>query len=351
MRKHILSTAVMMACAGTSLAAIADESTTVGGKAYFDVTSIDQTSDGVSTSTSGVGMDVKRFYLAIDHKFDDMWSANLTTDFNYVSNDGETQLYVKKAYMQAKFSDEAVLRIGSADLPWVPFAEKAYGFRWVENTLIDRRKDGTSADWGVHLGGKFMDGKVEYAVAAINGKGYKDPTRSKGFDYEGRVSFYPIEGLTLGAGFRDGTQGLESETVDTANRATRMNLLAAYDFKIFKVGAEYYTVDNPTSTAILTGPQDEADGYSVFGSFSPADKVTVFARYDQSEYRNDLVPNITDTYYNVGVSYEARKNVDLAFVYKNDLVENGSVKTSNGTIGGVNEGEYTEFGLWAQVKF
>ena len=132
MRKHILSAAAMMACAGTSRIAVADENTTVGGKAYFTLSSIDQTSDGVGTSNSGVGIDVKRFYLAIDHKFDDMWSANLTTDFNYVSNDSETQLYVKKAYMQAKFSDAIVLRIGSADLPWVPFAEKAYGFRWVE---------------------------------------------------------------------------------------------------------------------------------------------------------------------------------------------------------------------------
>jgi hypothetical protein len=40
---------------------------------------------------------VKRFYLGVDHKFNDVWSANLTTDFNYVSGDGETNLLVKKA--------------------------------------------------------------------------------------------------------------------------------------------------------------------------------------------------------------------------------------------------------------
>jgi hypothetical protein len=47
-----------------------------------------------------------------------------------------------------------------------------------------------------------------------------------------------------------------------------------------------------------------------------------------------------------------RKNIDLAFVYKNDKVDGGGVvATSNGNIGGVREGKYDEFGFWAQVQF
>ena len=125
--------------------------TTLSGKMYFDFTSIDQkNSDTGKTNASGLGLDVKRFYLGIDHKFNDVWSANLTTDFNYVSSDGETNLFVKKAYVQAKFDQAAVFRVGSADMPWIPFAEKYYGFRYVENTLTDRLKYGNSADWGLH---------------------------------------------------------------------------------------------------------------------------------------------------------------------------------------------------------
>ena len=72
-------------------------STKIGGTAFIDFTDLDQTKNGAKTDASGTGLDVKRFYLGLDHKFNDIWSANLTTDFNYVSADSETQLFVKKA--------------------------------------------------------------------------------------------------------------------------------------------------------------------------------------------------------------------------------------------------------------
>ncbi|HEX6614283.1 MAG TPA: cell division protein ZapB, partial [Rhodanobacteraceae bacterium] len=73
------------------------DSTRIGGVSYIDFTDIDQTKNGTKTDASGTGLDVKRFYLSVDHTFNDIWSADLTTDFNYSSSDGETQLFVKKA--------------------------------------------------------------------------------------------------------------------------------------------------------------------------------------------------------------------------------------------------------------
>ena len=126
--------------------------TKVSGKMFIDFTNINQhNSDTGKTDASGTGLDVKRFYLSVDHQFNDVWSADLTTDFNYVSNDGETNLFVKKAYVQAKFDQAAVFRAGSADMPWIPFVENYYGYRYVESTLVDRLKFGNSADWGLHL--------------------------------------------------------------------------------------------------------------------------------------------------------------------------------------------------------
>ncbi len=353
MHKHILTAAIITACTGMSFTALAAENgkTTVGGKAYLDITSINQTSDGKKTNASGIGADGKRFYLGINHTFDSMWSANLTTDFKYISNDAATQLYVKKAYLQAKFSDAAVLRIGSADLPWIPFAEHMYGYRYVENVLIDRLKFGTSADWGFHLKGKFINNRVQYAVSVINGNGYKNPSRSKTMDIEGRISATPIKNLTLAAGFYNGKLGQDTQIASAKNTASRVNLLADYHLAMFNVGGSYFSATNYSKTAVKTGPSDKSDGYSLWGTIKPTGKVAIFARYDSSNPSKDIKPNLKDTYYNVGVSYTARKNVDLALVYKHDKVENGSIKTSNGTIGGTNEGKYDEVGLWAQVKF
>jgi hypothetical protein len=47
----------------------------------------------------------------------------------------------------------------------------------------------------------------------------------------------------------------------------------------------------------------------------------------------------------------ARKNIDLALVYKDEKADGGgAVSTSNGTIGLI-EGTYQEVGIWAQVAF
>jgi len=104
-----------------------------------------------------------------------------------------------------------------------------------------------------------------------------------------------------------------------------------------------FSAKNYTKTAVSTGPEDKADGFSVWGSVKPVDKIAIFARYDSAKPSKDLNPNRKDTYYNMGVSYQARKNVDLAMVYKHDKVVDYSST--------VNERKTDEVGLWAQVKF
>jgi len=337
MRKQILTAAVVAACAGMSFAALADESTKVGGKAYIDFTNIDSKTNGTKNNASGLGFDLTRFYLGVDHSFDDIWSANLTTDVTYVSSESLTQVYVKKAYLQAKLSDAAIVRIGSADMPWIPYVEGAYGFRYVEKTLIDRLGFGTSADWGLHAGGKLMDGMVNYAVSAVNGNGYKNPSRSKGLDFEGRVGVMPVKGLNLAVGFYNGKKGKDLQTATGLNTASRMDVLAAYSYDMFNVGAEYFSSENNDPTT-----KDKADGYSVFASVKPAEKVAVFVRYDDAKPNKTTNSSLKDTYYNAGVAYEARKNVDLALAFKNHQQKDNTATKPL---------EYSEVGVWTQVKF
>ena len=47
--------------------------TQLSGKMFFDLSNIDQTDNGVKTSASGTGFDVKRFYLGVNHTFNDVW--------------------------------------------------------------------------------------------------------------------------------------------------------------------------------------------------------------------------------------------------------------------------------------
>ncbi len=322
--------------------------TSISGKMFFDFTNIsDKNSDKGKTDKSGTGMDVKRFYFGVTHKFNDVWSANLTTDFNYASAIGQTSLFVKKAYVQGKFDDAAVLRIGSADMPWIPFAENYYGFRYVENTLIDRLKYGASADWGLHMGGDLGASKsLNYAVSVVNGAGYKNPSRTKGVDVEGRVGFVPFDNMVVALGGYSGHLGKETQNISAAHTAQRGDFMVAYADKSFRLGAEYFTAKNWNN--VLSPLADKANGYSVWGSVLVADDLTLFTRYDNAKLSKDLDRNAKDVYYNLGLEYQVTKGFKLAGVWKHEKADK-SVNTP--VPPHVQNVKTNEIGVFGEVSF
>ena len=312
------------------------DNTKVGGTMFADFTNLDQTSNGKKTDASGTGIDVKRFYLTVDHKFNDIWSANLTTDFNYVGNDGETQLFVKKAYLQGAFSPLATLRVGSANMAWIPFVEDWYGYRYVENTLVDRMKYGNSADWGLHLFGD--NGMFNYQVSAINGAGYKNPSRSNHVDFEGRVGLQPVKGLMFAVGAYDGDLGKDTQSSPALHSARRYDAMAAWNRDGLRLGAEWFTADNWKN--VTTPATDKASGYSLWGSYDFT-SASVFARYDQVKPSKDLDPSLKDTYWNAGVAFPITKGVKVAVAYKDEKLRNNTTVDVHSR----------EIGAWAEVKF
>jgi len=336
------------------------ESTKISGKGFLNVSSINQNSTdlaGVKTNNAqnGTQAELKRFYIGVDHEFSPIFSGNITTDIRYNAN-GTTKdvlVYVKKAYLQAKFDPALTVRVGSADLPWIPFVEGIYGYRFVENTVTDRTKFGTSADWGVHALGSFAGGKINYAVSAINGAGYKTLSRSSNtIDLEGRVSVNPVKSITLALGGYSGKLGKSADNLPqtaTPHRATRLTALAAYTEGPVRVGVEYFKATNWTT---VTSPlSDKSNGWSAFASYAFTPKVALFGRYDWVKPSRDLNPALKDHYFNVGVNYKPVPPIDLALVYKRDKVDNGTISTSNGTIGGARDGTYNEVGVFGQFAF
>ena len=324
------------------------DSTSVNGRMYFNLSNIEQKTNGTRVAPSGTGFDVKRFYVGIDHKFDSTYSANVTTDFNYVAADGETQVFIKKAYLQGKYSDALVVQAGATDMPWIPFMEGLYGNRYVEQTIVDRLKYGTSSDWGLHAQGKFNKGMFNYDIAVVDGAGYKAPLRSKGLDVEGRFNIN-IDKAVLAIGGYTGKLGKSTEGATTFHTANRFNVAAAWVDKTYRVGVEYYEATNWNN--VTTASSDKAKGYSLFGTYNFAPKYAVFANYQWVQPSVSLKPATKDNYYNIGVSYSPTKIVDIALVYKRDKADNGTVSTGNGTIGGSTNGTYDEVGVFTQLRW
>jgi hypothetical protein len=117
---------------------------------------------------------------------------------------------------------------------------------------------------------------------------------------------------------------------------------------------ESFAAKNWTNITINPAPEtidDQSSGWSAFGSFAFTPTVALFGRYDWVKPSKDLRPALKDHYFNVGLNYKPLKELDLALVYKRDRANNGTISTSNGTIGGADEGTYDEVGIFGQLAF
>jgi hypothetical protein len=331
--------------------------TSISGKSFFNVSNINHKRAGVEQTDNGTETELKRFYVSLDHKFNDVFSADITTDFRYGTNgtSSDVLVFVKKAYLQAKLNPAFVIRVGEADLPWIPFDEGLYGYRFVDATLIDRTKFGTSVDWGVHVLGSFgPNNLVSYQVSAINGSGYKTLARnSDTIDLEGRISVNPTKPITLAVGGYTGKLGKSADNGAVTHRASRFDALAAYTDNRVRAGVEYFAAKNWNN--VNTVGTDKSNGWSAFGSFAFTPRIAAFGRYDWVKPNRDTNPALHDHYYNVGLDYKPLPPLDIALVYKRDRANNGFLSTSNGTIGGLpgtlGNGTYDEIGVFGQFVF
>lgn len=369
------------------------DSTTISGRMYFDGSNISQKVNGQKTAGTGTGFNIKRLYVGIDHTFSPIFSGNVTMDisnvvgstsnYNFNANSASAPanstalvgrgFYVKKAYLQAKLNPAFVIRVGAADLPWVPWMENQYGYRHIENTLIDRTNFGTSADWGVHVLGDLANGIISYQVSAIDGGGYRNVKVTKTVDFEGRLSA-SYKGFFAGVGGYTGkrandTQNAITSATTTVNgvtyiggthlhTATREDAALGYKTKLFTVGGEYFHAKNWNN--VTTAAQDKSKGYSVFGNVNFAPKWSVFGRYDWVRYSDVLNPQFHQNYYNGGIQWEPVKIVDIALVYKHEALTDGSLAPisgySNQNAPGVTipiNGKATtnEIGIFGQLRF
>ena len=357
----LMAGAAAMMVAMTTAPASAEawwENTKISGRMYYDFTNIDasSTSAGVKTdsTSNGTSFDIKRFYVGIDHKFNDVFSANITTDTQYSSTIGASSIFIKKAYLQAALAPELTIRLGSADMPWIPFVEGVYGYRYVENTLIDRTHFGNSADWGAYALGQFANGLIDYEIAVVNGAGYHKLVRTNSVDVEGRVSAH-LDDFVLAVGGYTGKLGAAHNT-STSYTANRIDALAAYVGHGARLGVEYFNANDWNSVPTSANHSDKDEGYSAFASYQFTPEWSVFGRYDwvnpkTTNSTTHAVTNVKDNYFNVGIQYSPFKMIDFALVYKHDRANGGFISTTNGSIGGLDHGNYDEVGLWGDFQW
>ncbi|HTW74946.1 MAG TPA: hypothetical protein VMD56_08535 [Steroidobacteraceae bacterium] len=404
-QRIFMAAALMAAGLGVATAADVGAHTSIDGQVFADLSDIDQQQNGTDVAPSGVGFDIKRAYLIVDHSFDDTWSANLTTEAQYIGSSsgtgysssttsnsgGVTEVFIKLLYLQARLNDAFVVHAGSYNSPWYGYAVNLYGYRYIERLMTERLGFANSADWGANASGVAGgNGVFNYSLSVVDGGGYKNPTRTKDVDVEAAILVKPLAWLNFGAGAYSGHLGQVTQTTadEASHTATRWDLIAAVLTRTLRVGVEYldardFKTANP-STGVLSGPggvvvatnatakdptgtvvSDQAEGYSSWASYVFLPRWSVFTRYDDVRPSLDYDPNLSDHYLNFGVSYEPIPNIDLALVYKHEKVTDGSLSVSSGDgnstyiIGGTaaagtgihTSGQFNEVGVYTQYTF
>ncbi|HET9049157.1 MAG TPA: carbohydrate porin [Chiayiivirga sp.] len=343
----------LAAIAATSLAAAsfdvaADGRTNVAGKVFFDVAHrSDKRQAAVDSHASRTRVNLKRLYLELDQRIDPVWSLKLVSDFQYAGDDGSTDAFVKKAYIEGRFGSKAVLRIGAADTPWLSALDKAQGFRYIERSLVDRLKFGHSADWGLHVSGRL--GRVmpvDYGVSLVNGRGYKRSSRSQGVDIEARIAVQPIENVVVALGAYTGKPNTERDGAPAVRSARRYNASIAYVGARTRVGGELFRshawneLDEPIA--------NRAQGWSLWASHGLAERLTVVARLDRADTAEQTDPNAADRYAHAGLEYRWSDRFQLALVWKDTLREYSFSHDDQIQVG---RRRGKEIGLWGQFVF
>lgn len=340
--KHMRTRALAAACsmilsgllvpAGTALAQEAKASRTkVSGLVFLNASHQDLERGG-----DNLNVDLKRFWINVDHQFNQDWSVHLTTDIQWQRYQDPTDLFVRHLYVQRRIGDSHRLRLGNAPDTWILPLAQLNGYRYLDPGLIPMAGHGAPADWGVHLDGGV--GPVTYAVSAVTGAGFQKPRTGDSPDYQARVSWEVADGLQLHLGGYRGTRALDKGDRPHMHTAERWNGAVTWISGPWRLGAEYFHADN--WNRINQPVADSASGTSVWGSYRINQRYAVFARHDTLKNSRDIAPQNERDYYNVALEWRHSNKLRLSAAYKQIDIQTAASRQIN-----------REFGIWSHVAF
>ncbi|WDF73533.1 hypothetical protein [Novosphingobium sp. KACC 22771] len=331
--------------------------TSISGEMFLNLSNITQHTAGANNAANGVGVNLKRAFIGVNHRFTSKVSAAILLDADNVTGQPTAVnppnssanlvgkgIYVRNAYAEVKLHPALTIRLGAAEMPWISYAEAAENQRHVERSLLERIGYGNPADWGVHLSGDFLrqgTTSLSYGLAVVNGGGYRQARVTKSVDVEARLSG-TWNGFYAAAGGYYGKRGNDIETLagngaSSFRTASRIDFMGGYKSSVIGIGGEYFYARDWNNVAVNPAvnalSQDTASGWSAFGHYNLSRQWRAFLRYDQVHPNRMTVRDLQDDLFIGGLQFSPLKYVDLALVYKRETVNGGSLATSNGVIG------------------
>lgn len=322
----------LLAPAGAALANDAESGkTSISGLIFLNASHQDRELGG-----DNLNVDLKRFWINVDHQFNQNWSMHVTTDFQWQRYQDPTDLLFRHAYVQRKFGDNLRLRLGNAPDTWILPLAQINGYRYLDPGMIPMNGQGTPADWGVHLLGNA--GPVSWTVAAVTGAGFQKPRTGDSPDYQARVSWEVVDGLQLHLGGYRGTRAMDKGDRPHMHTAERWNGAVTYVSGPWRLGAEYFYGSN-WSRVNQVAP-DATNGTSLWGSYRFNPNYSVYVRHDTSKGSRRIAEQNERDYYSAALEWRHSNKLRLSAAYKHIDIETAASRQIN-----------REFGIWSHVAF
>ena len=329
-----LSRIAVAFCLGGLLNVSAQAETNLSSQLFINASNIQQ--KGQISNREGWELDLKRFYLDFSHKFDENWSAVVTTDVQWRRQQDPTDVWFRHAYVQCKLPDGQLLQLGVAPLPWIDYIARKVGYRYVDPSLTPMNQFAGPTDLGVHYSNK--NDNVSYAVSVVTGGGFKKPRVGDSVDVEAYAAWHIAPGFDIAVGGYRGARTQDKDEAPKINTAERFNASINYQVKSIRLGVEYVHNNNWGQVASLV--KVAKSGWGSWASYRYAPKQSVFERYDTTKPNRRLNPGYEKDYVQVGWDWKVAPYLTVAIVGKR--IEETSVNFHR---------ESNEFGLWSMWNF
>lgn len=330
----IIGAFLVFAGIGASEAAFANDDTQISSQIFTNFSNV-QVAD-MRSDREGWQIDLKRFYLNLDHQFNADWKLKLTTDVQWQRQQDPTDVWFRHAYLEHRVNKQQTLKLGVAELPWIDYIARRVGYRYIDPSLNPKNQFAGPTDLGVHYSINTDDFTV--AAAAISGGGFKKPRIGERVDFELTGVWHVLPGLDVATGWYEGTRTQDKDENPKYHHAQRWNFALSYLLNNTRFGVEYAYNDNWTRVSQLA--PDASDGWSVWASYGFKPGYSAFIRYDVSHPSRRLNPELKQDYFQLGVDWKATRFVTVALVAKKTEIDSLII-----------DQQQHEIGLWTMWNF
>ena len=239
----------------------------IGGVTYFDFISSDDST----------AFNFQRQYFGYGGYVSDQVSFKILFDVGRSDSDTRLTTYLKKAQVNYK-SSFGKFNFGLIGMNTYGIQESNWGYRFIEQSAIDKYKFSATADIGVGFSRSLID-NLNLSLLFVNGEGFKKPQGDK---YH-KIAFNATYGegnLNKNDGFNGGLVYTMENTDTTATTMT--SLFGGFAGMGLRLGGEY---------DMLTIGSVESNIISVSANYAVRDKIDIFARYDMVDDNDDANKN------------------------------------------------------------